>query len=201
MFSDLLNLPIDRDRLAQQDQILCLSGMAWSDYEQLTNEKTGYRIAYSDGIITIVSPSLNHEKIAEIINGLVKTYCRKYDLLYFPMGSTTLKNPFTVGKEPDHSFCFEVEKDIPDLAIEVIFTRGGIADLQKYKYLNVSEVWIWRDREISFYRLVDSEYVETDYSYCLRELASDFLIEFINRGLTESPLTIEADFINRLNCR
>ena len=85
MFIDLLNLPLDSERLAREDQTLCLSGMTWEDYEQLTAARTNYHIAYFEGIITIVSPSLNHEKIAEIINGLIKTYCRKYNLLYFPM--------------------------------------------------------------------------------------------------------------------
>ena len=67
MISDRLNLPIDANRLAQQDQILSLSGMTWEDYEKLTNERNNYHLSYFNGVITIVSPSLNHEKIAEII--------------------------------------------------------------------------------------------------------------------------------------
>ncbi|MEO1006553.1 MAG: Uma2 family endonuclease, partial [Cyanobacteria bacterium J06638_38] len=144
------------------------------------------------------SPSLNHERIAEVINGLVKAYCRKYNLLYFPWGSTTLRNPFTAGKEPDHSFAFEVQKDIPDLAIEVIFSSGSVQDLQKYKYLGVNEVWLWQNKSIKFYQLIDAQYVEIDVSSCLPKLSSAFLIEFINRGLTESPLTIEDNFIEQL---
>ena len=71
------------------------------------------------------------------------------------MGSTTLKNPFTAGKEPDHSFSFEVEKDIPDLAIEVVYRSGSISDLQKYLYLEVDEVWFWQNEEIKFYQLIN----------------------------------------------
>ena len=162
-----------------------------------------------------MSPSLNHEKIAEIINGLVKAYCRTYNLLYFSMGSTTLKNPFTVGKRaaesraderrkgtsaktPDHSFSFEFAKDIPDLAIEVIFSSGSISDLQKYTYLGVKEVWIWQNEEIKFYQLINNKYIEIAISSCLEGLAADFIIGFINRGLTESPLIIERDFCDRL---
>ena len=192
-------LPIETDHLLKQDRTLSFSGMTWEDYEILTQEKTGYRVSYFDGVITIVSPSLNHEKIAEIINGLIKTYCRKYDLLYFPMGSTTLKSPFTAGKEPDRSFCFEIEKDIPDLALEVIFSSGSTADLIKYQYLGVSEVWFWQNNQIRFYHLTDSGYVEIKTSFCLSDLSSEFLIDFINRGLTESPLTIEADFMEQLS--
>lgn len=211
MFTDRLNLPLDSERLAREDQTLSLSGMTWEDYEQLTAEKTNYRISYFEEIITIVSPSLNHEKIAEIINRLIKTYCRKYSLLYFPMGSTTLKSPFIAGKEPDCSFSFEVEKAVPDLAVEVVFSSGSTADSIEYKYLGVKEVWFLRmetllfkelvphsrrqKEQIRFYQLAQSKYEEVEVSSCLPNLDSEFLINFINRGLTESPLTIEADFI------
>lgn len=198
MFTDRLNLPINKELNRLEDQTLSLTGMTWDDYEKITQFESNYRVSYFDGVITIVSPSLNHEKIAEIINGLVKAYCRKYNLLYFPMGSTTLKNPFTAGKEPDHSFSLKVEKKIPDLAIEVVFSSGSVRDLEKYKYLRVSEVWIWQNEEIKFYQLVDSQYVEIEVSSCLPKLSSEFLIEFINRGLGESPLTIENDFTQQL---
>ncbi|MGK7894480.1 MAG: Uma2 family endonuclease [Xenococcus sp. (in: cyanobacteria)] len=200
MFTDLLNLPIDSDRAQAQDQILSLSGMSWSDYEKLTSQDyLGYRISYLNGVITIVSPSRSHERIAEIINGLIKTYCRKYNRVYFPMGSTTLKNPPLAGKEPDHSFAFDTDKSIPDLAVEVTYSSGGVADLEKYKYFGVKEVWFWKNNEITFYHLVNSEYQEIENSVCLSKLSADFLITFINRGLTETPLTIEDDFYQQLN--
>ena len=69
---------------------------------------------------------------------------------------------------------------------------------QKYKYLGVSEVWFWQNEEIKFYQLVDSQYVEIEVSSCLPELFSEFLIKFVNRGLRESPLTIEDDFTRQL---
>ncbi|MBW4537001.1 MAG: Uma2 family endonuclease [Pleurocapsa minor HA4230-MV1] len=215
MFTDVLNLPINSDRANRADQILTLNNMSWSDYEQLVETDIGYKASYWNGIITIVSPSRNHERIAEIINGLIKTYCRKYNLIYFPMGSTTIKNSPLAGKEPDRSFAFKIDKSIPDLAIEVTYTSGSIADLEKYQSLGVKEVWFWRmetlpfrelvphsrwqDNKIAFYQLVDSEYLETQNSICLPEISSNFLITFVNRGLKETPLTIEEDFYQQLS--
>ena len=200
MFTDLLNLPIDSDRAIQSDQILSLTNMNWSDYESLTcQEYIGYRVSYYDGIITIVSPSLNHETISEVINGLIKTYCRQYNLLYFPMGSTTLKNPPKSGKEPDVSYSFKTKKNIPDLAIEVIYTSGNIRDsLTKYQYLEVPEVWFWQNNQMYFYQLIESKYIAINNSFFLTELTPKFLVQFVNRGLQESPLIIEADFIKEL---
>ena len=201
MFTDLLNLPQEfSDRATVQDQVLSIAGMTWADYEQLTEgENSAFRASYFNGIITIVSPSRNHERIAEIINGLIKTYCRKYNLAYFPMGSTTLKNPPKSGKEPDHSFAFKTDKSHPDLAIEVNYTSGSIVDLEKYLYLGIKEVWMWKDEVITFYYLVDSEYREVENSVCLPKLSAAFLIAFVSRGLTETPLTIEEDFYRQLN--
>lgn len=200
MFTDLLNLPIDSDRASKSEQILSLSDMSWSDYEQLTaQEYLGYRVSYFNGVITIVSPSRNHETISEVISGLIKAYCRKYNLLYFPMGSTTLKNPPLAGKEPDTSYSFETKKIIPDLAVEVIYSSGNIDDsLEKYKYLNVEEVWFWQEEKIKFYQLVNGAYSEINNSKFLSKLTSKFLVKFVNRGLIESPLIIEADFIREL---
>ncbi len=201
MFTDLLNLPIDSDRAQAQDQILSLSGMSWSDYENLTSQEyLGYRASYFNGVITIVSPSINHEIIERTISVLINAYCRQYKLLYFPMGSTTLKNSPKSGKEPDTSYSFETRKTSPDLAVEVIYTSGNINDsLTKYKYLQIAEVWFWKDNKISFYQLIDNDYIESDRSKFLSRLTSKFLVKFINRGLTESPLTIEADFTSELN--
>lgn len=104
-----------------------------------------------------------------------------------------------LDKEPDHSFAFGTDKSLPDLAVEVTYTSGSIADLEKYKYLGVKEIWFWQNRQITFYSLVNGEYETVESSICLPQLDSDFLIPFINRGLTETPLTIEADFYQQLN--
>ena len=192
-------LPINSDRLNQLDRTLRLAGMDWHDYEQfLSDEYPGYRVSFLNGIITLMSPSINHEKICQIFPVLITAYCRYYNLVYFPRGSTTLKQKPLVGKEPDVSYAFGTDKDIPDLAIEVVFSSGGIEDLEKYRILGVSEVWFWQNNQLIFYRLQDSRYREITVSNCLPNLAAKDLVSFVNRGLTESPLTIEADFISSI---
>ncbi len=36
-------------------------------------------------------------------------------------------------------------REAPDLAIEVIWTSGGIDKLESYRGLGVGEVWFWRE--------------------------------------------------------
>lgn len=193
-------LPFDLNRLSQEDQTLSLAGMSWADYERFEDsEYPGYRVSYFNGVITLVSPSQNHEVIAEVINYLIVAYCKQINLPYYPMRSTRLTNKPLAGKEPDVSFSFNSKKSIPDLAIEVIFSSGNIDDLKKYHSLGVAEVWFWQDSKITFYQLEKAGYIEVAQSVLLPNLAAKDLENFVNRGFNESPLTIEADFLNSIN--
>ena len=50
-------LPINSDRLIQQDHSLSLAGMTWEDFEKFNSEEyPGYRVSYFNGVITLVSP-------------------------------------------------------------------------------------------------------------------------------------------------
>ena len=135
------NLPINKNYLLKQDRTLSFSGMTWADYEKFNvAEYLGYRASFLDGVITIMSPSQNHEIIKDFIFLLVVTYCDAFDIDYYPTGSTTFKDQNKqVGKEPDTSFCFNSLKEVPDLAIEVVFSSGGTDDLtddlKKYQAL------------------------------------------------------------------
>ncbi len=125
---------------------------------------------------------------------LIVAYCRKFNLPYFPWGSTRLTNKPNAGKEPDLAYCFGMDKDIPDLAIEVVFSSGGVEDLIKYQSIGVSEVWFWQDHKVSFFQMQANSYVKVKTSACLPQLSSQLLESFVNRGFIESPLTIELDF-------
>lgn len=192
-------LPFNFNRLSQEDQTFSIAGMTWADYEKFDSaEYPGYRVSYFNGVITLVSPSQNHEVIAEVINYLIVAYCKKIELLYYPMRSTRLTNKPLAGKEPDVSFSFDTKKRIPDLAIEVIFSSGSTEDLKKYQALGVLEVWFWENNQITFYKLTEKGYVELSSSNCLPGLTAKFLASFVNRGFDESPLTIELDFLNSI---
>ncbi len=59
------------------------------------------------------------------------------------------------AKTPDTSFCFKNLKEIPDLAIEVVFSSGVTEDLKKYQNLGVKEVWFWMKNKLDIYILVN----------------------------------------------
>ena len=61
-------------------------------------------------------------------------------------------------------------KPVPDLAIEVIVTSGGIDTLEIYRRVGVSEVWFWQDGVISVYCLRSTGYDLITKSELLPEL-------------------------------
>ena len=110
-----------------------------------------------------------------------------------------MENKPLAGKEPDVSFSFNTDKNIPDLVIDVIFSSGSIDDLNKYQAIGVKEVWFWKNNKITFHELQREEYTEITSSKSLSNLTSETLETFVNQGLTKSPLIIEAEFIEQIS--
>lgn len=182
MFTDMLNLPIASERLNKSDQILILADLSWEDYEQLIAQDSNYLISYFQNKIIIVSPTRNHERLAEIIHDLINAYCRKYSVKYWALDSEDIKKKPIVGKQPDKSYYFETFKatDPPDLAIEVNYTSGTIVDLEKYQILQVREVWFWEKNQLKFYWLENDNYLLISKSKVLNKISSALLTQFVN---------------------
>jgi Uma2 family endonuclease len=74
----------------------------------------------------------------------------------------------------------QTKKTIPDLAIEVIFTSGGIDKLQLYKRLGIPEVWFWEKSQLSLYALRESGYEKIASSELLPELDIALFVRCMN---------------------
>ena len=191
------NLPVNRDKFARHDQILTITGANWLDYQNFdSQEYPGYRVSYSNGEITIVSPGRNHERIAAVINRSIVAYCEKYELQDFSFGQTRLNVWGQTGRESDLAYAFDSDKDLPDLVVEVIFSSGDIETLKSsYKNIGIGEFWIWKENKMTFYSLEQNKYVETEASNILTSIKSKSFVQYVNRGMTESPFVIKKDFI------
>ncbi|MEO1209212.1 MAG: Uma2 family endonuclease [Cyanobacteria bacterium J06638_20] len=132
-----------------------LSQVSWVQYEALLaelGETSSYRVYFLEGVLELVAPSRKHEDGKTKIGNLLEIYFLETDTNYFPMGSTTLRNPEQqAGGEPDESYCIGTNKEIPDLAIEVIVTSGSINRLELYRRLGIREVWFWQGDRLTLY--------------------------------------------------
>jgi Uma2 family endonuclease len=72
-------------------------------------------------------------------------------------------------------------KPRPDVAIEVVWTAGGIDKLDVYHKLRVSEVWIWKDGRIQVHVLRGIRYEEVSSSEALSGIDLEQLVSFLDR--------------------
>jgi Uma2 family endonuclease len=143
------------------DRQLVYSGIDWQQFKLIQSgfaEASGIRLAYFNGTIEILMPGRTHELFKSIIGMLIELFCLEMAIEFEPTGSMTQEREGEVSLEADESYCFGTSKSIPDLAIEVILTSGGLDKLQRYQILGIPEVWFWQDGVFSLYRLRDGKY-------------------------------------------
>ncbi|MGD1922249.1 MAG: Uma2 family endonuclease [Pleurocapsa sp.] len=179
ILSDNFPLQIDScDRtslsLKDREEKYITSGVTWQAYESLLSalgNSSGYRVAYLLETLEIMSPSRSHELDKKAIARLLEAYLEAKRIRFWGLGSTTLKSKGKqVGKEPDECYCIGTDKEIPDLAVEVIYTSGGVDSLEIYKRLGVGEVWFWQNSQLKVYCLQDDSYQQQQQSELLPDL-------------------------------
>ena len=168
------------------DQRVAMHGMSWWQYEVMLaarGESPVPRMAYCDGVIELMSPGLLHEGTKSVLGMLVEAYCFHQGNYFVPMASTTLKQPAAQkGAEPDESYALSKGREVPDLAIEVIFTSGSIDKLTLYRDLGVGEVWFWIQDKLMGYVLKDGAYQDIDESVALPGLKLATLTRYASMG-------------------
>ncbi|WP_016951037.1 Uma2 family endonuclease [Anabaena sp. PCC 7108] len=176
-----------------------ITGVNWENYEALLNDlgdSLQYRVTYLDGVIELVSPSRRHEIRKTVIGSLLESYFQEKRIRYFPLGSTTFrKQAKRGGVEPDESYCIGVEKEIPDLAIEVIVTSGGIDKLEVYKRLGVTEVWFFQNNQFAVYNLRGESYQLVSKSELLPNLNLTILAQYV---VADDPLDAAIAFREKI---
>lgn len=155
------------------DHIVILRGVTWADYERvlkMRGDHSAPRINFLEGVLEIMSPSRTHESFKSMIGCLVEAWCMENDVDITPYGSWTLKEKAVErGAEPDECYVVGDELDPvrPDLAIEVVWTSGGINKLEIYRKLGVREVWYWQEGELALHTLRRGRYVRIPRSKVL----------------------------------
>lgn len=136
---------------------LLFEALTWREFkavEQLL-DRPSYRLSFLDGTLEIRQmPGEPHETVKKRIAALLELYLLLAGFDFTPTGSMTLENEAAgVKREADESYKLSPGRSRPDLAIEVIFTSGGINKLEAYKRLKIPEVWFWEDGVLEIYHL------------------------------------------------
>jgi Uma2 family endonuclease len=176
------------------DQRVVTFAVPWAHYEvqlALRGEKSVPRMAYLDGALELMTPSVYHERIKSTLGSLVEAYAIERGVEFSSYGSWTLKNaPKEAGVEPDECYILGADqrKDVPDLAIEVIWTSGGIDKLEIYRRLKVGEVWFWQDGRIDVNVLQRDQYERAAQSRLFPDLDLALLCSLLDLPTTSQAI-------------
>jgi Uma2 family endonuclease len=168
------------------DQRVILRDLGWDEYEAvlaMRGESSAVRIAYLEGALELMSPSRDHETLKKKLARLVEAYAEELGLELEGYGSWTLKRrEVERGAEPDECYSIGPAGEVPDLAIEVIWTGGGLDKLEIYRRLGVRELWVWQRGEIAVFVLRGDRYERIARSEFLPQIDLDLV-----RSLLDAP--------------
>lgn len=170
-----------------KEEPLLFEAMTWREFkavEQLL-DRPGYRLSFLDGILEIRRmPGELHETVKKRIAALVELYLLMAGFDFTPTGSMTLESETgAVKREADESYKLAPDRERPDLAIEVVFSKGGISKLEAYKRLKIPEVWFWEDGVLDLYQLRGEDefyYEKIAKSEVLKDIDLEVLVRCIN---------------------
>ncbi|OAB62489.1 hypothetical protein AY599_02205 [Leptolyngbya valderiana BDU 20041] len=165
------------------EQRVILSGVSWQQYEgilEVLGDYPGLRLFFIDETLEIFMPSPEHELLKTVIARLLERYAEEMDILLHGYGSTTFRREAKgKGLESDECYCVGELKEIPDFAIEINLTSGGVNKLAIYQGLGIPEVWIWQRDRFTLYDLKNGEVKEIDRSQFMPDLDIDLLVKFV----------------------
>jgi Uma2 family endonuclease len=186
-----------------EDDIVFLRDVTWADYQRvlaMRGDRSVPRLTYLEGVIELMSPSRPHESIKSMIGCLVEAWCLEYGVDITPYGSWTHESAASErAAEPDECYVLgdSPEPERCDLAIEVIWTSGGLDKLEVYRKLDVKEVWIWKAGKVEMFTLRGDSYVPLEQSGLLRGIDLGQLLAFVDvkpmtRAITEYRAALRA---------
>jgi Uma2 family endonuclease len=189
------------------EQRVLLGNISWSTYLALAEsaDNPRGRLAYDQGFLEIMSPSMLHESIKSLIGRMIEVFSLEMDIDIRTVGSTTFqRRDLEKGLEADECYYIQSAAAVrgveaidlaihppPDLAIEVDISRSTQIKLGIYAALPVGEVWRCDGQQIHVLIWQDGTYLEGDASVVL----PGFPIAEATRVLQQRDSTGETELI------
>lgn len=162
-----------------EGQTLEIRDVGWPEFEAILQDlgnARNTRIAYSDGVLSIVAPFPEYEISKVCIGRCVEVLLDELEIDYVSYGSTAFKHAqMQKAVEPDDCFYLKQADQMagklridlpvdppPALAIEVDAMSN--TQLEAYKGLGVPELWCYESGQLHIYQLQNGEYVQIDES-------------------------------------
>lgn len=165
-----------------EEQRVLLSNVSWATYVGLRDsiENPAARMTYLEGSLEITTTSRRHEVSKVMIARLVELFCLERDIALYGHGQMTLrKEEKRRGLEPDVWYARGEDRLLPEIAIEVIITRGAINKLDVYRGLGIREIWLYENAMLRVLALRDDGYVQAARSEVIPEIDPERVSHFV----------------------
>ena len=189
------------------EQRTVLENISWETFERLlkeTGDRRGYRFAYDQGTLEIMTPLYEHENPNIQLDRFLFTLADELDIEIKSAGSMTLKEKeLKKGIEPDNCYYIQNESAVrgkqqldletappPDLAIGIDITSTSVNKLGIYSAIGVPELWIYNGRVLKFYQLVSGEYIERDFSLAFTFVSVAEIAKFLEQSKTTGEIAL-----------
>ncbi|HQU85377.1 MAG TPA: Uma2 family endonuclease [Pyrinomonadaceae bacterium] len=183
------------------EEHVILSGVSWKTYESLMKEhedRSVPRFTYNRGCLEIYMPSQKHEKKAEFLTDIVKTFAEEREIELLSIRSTTFKkDELEKGAEPDGCFYLQsydkvfgmqkidLEQFPPDLVLEIDIFSPSIDRLPIYAAFKIPEIWRFQKDEVKIYIFDGEKYAEKAESIAFPKATSEKLTNLLAESETE----------------
>ncbi len=134
-----------------------VDNVRWETYIALSEDRSGSvpRMTYDRGLLELMSPRKEHEKIKTLLGRLVVAFAEERGIEIESVASTTFRRQdLDRGFEADESFYIEHAESIrakeeidlatdppPELVIEVEITAPAIRKMELFAAIGIPEVW------------------------------------------------------------
>jgi hypothetical protein len=191
---DMALVPLEFDpRSIDQHIQLMMPWRGFTAFLEARGDDAATRVSYLDGALELMSPSLSHELIKKNLARLLEWWATEFDVELNGYGSATLKRASRrAGLEPDECYFVGARggRSTPDLAVEVVWTRGLVDKLEIYRRLGVKEVWVYEQGVLASWSLRSGAYVKGKKSKLLPSLDLALLARFA--GAEEQHAAVKA---------
>jgi Uma2 family endonuclease len=171
---------------------IVLYNIPWDAYTKMMDALGEKHVphVYQKGTLEMMSPTEEHERVKIILRRMIEIAALEFDVPILNVGSATRRHPkLEHGLEPGESYYIGGEsveramqkspgfkRNVPDLAIEVEWSRAALSKLKSYAVLGVREVWRHHRGKVEFYVLGDDgKYTSVERSSALPLLTTKLI--------------------------
>jgi Uma2 family endonuclease len=192
---------------------IVLYDIPWNAYTKMMDALGEKHLphVYQKGTLEMMSPAEEHERIKKILARLVETASIELKVPLSSVGSATRRDrKLEHGLEPDESYYVGDEsveraesagaKDtVPDLAIEIAWSRPVLAKLDSYAILGVKEIWRYQRGKVEFFVLGnDGRYSSVERSLAFPLLTTKLINQSVKQRLEEGEAKAIEVFLGKV---